>query len=77
MGTAEAVVPRYDYAIFTDDEYVTNALLTPGEVEGMEAEGFRCVRVRDTVAENLPAFRAKRGVSYVQRQRPNSRSWDR
>lgn len=78
MGSAEAVVTRYDYAIFESDEFVTNALLTPQEVERMERDGYRCVRVRDTVGEGLPAFRG--GISrsgYVSRKVSRRDRWDR
>ncbi len=67
-------VARYDYAVFRDDRLVTNALLTEEEAERMEREGYRCIRVRDTVGEGLPVFRGRRSV-----KRPGrfSARWDR
>lgn len=62
---------RYDFAVYSDDRYVTNALLTLKDVHEMEADGFRCVRVRDTVDETHPRFRGKRSVS------PKRSRWDR
>ncbi len=53
---------RYDYAIFDGDRLVTNALLTVAEARRMELDGMRCLRVRDTAGEGLPAFRGKRSV---------------
>lgn len=65
---------RFDYAVFRDDRFVTNALLTPEQVERMEREGYRCIRVRDTVGEGLPAFRGRRNVA---RKAPFRGRWDR
>src|SRR5574338_614131 len=33
-------VARYDFAVFRDDQFVTNALLTEEEAERMEREGY-------------------------------------
>jgi len=78
MGAAEADVPRFDYAIFDQDQLVTNALLTEDEAARMEADGLRCVRVRDTVGETLPAFRGGMSRSgYVSRKGANRGRWDR
>lgn len=75
MGTTEAdVTRRFDYAIFEGDEFVTNALLTVTEVQAMERDGYRCLRVRDTLGETLPAFRSRRSVARPTR---NSGRWDR
>lgn len=64
---------RYDYAIFTgDDAFVTNAMLSVKQAREMESQGYRVVRVRDTVWENLPAFRGRRSVRY---ERPTGRRW--
>lgn len=56
-------VTRYDYAVFRDDVFVTNAMLTEADVAEMERDGYRCLRVRDTVGEGLPAFRGRRNVA--------------
>lgn len=68
------MAPRYDYAVFTADEFVTNALLTISEAESMELDGFRCLRVRDTPGEGLPRFRHR---SYVRSTTRHSARWDR
>lgn len=66
---------RFDYAVFLeDDSFLTNALLSVEQVAEMEARGYRCVRVRDTVGEGLPAFRGRRSVRSGRR---NSGRWDR
>ena len=78
MRTTEADVTRYDYAIFDQDQLVTNALLTPQEVERMEADRLRCVRVRDEPGQTLPAFRGGIARSgYVSRRASNRGRWDR
>lgn len=78
MRAIEADVPRYDYAIFDQDTLVTNALLTPQEAAAMELDGLRCVRVRDTIGEGLPAFRGgfSRSGSVARKSRNGGR-WDR
>ena len=48
---------RRDYAIFTDDRYSHNAMLTPDEAERMEREGLRCIDVEATMDPHLPRFR--------------------
>jgi len=69
---------RFDYAIFDKDQLVTKALLTPDAAARMEADGLRCVRVRDTVGEGLPAFRGGfRRSGYVGRRVGNRGRWDR
>ena len=67
-----AGVPRYDYAVFDGDRFVTNALLTPEEVERMESDGARCVRVDDKAGWGVPAFRGRR---YVTGQPPFRKRW--
>jgi hypothetical protein len=74
VQATEADVTRFDYAIFDQDQLITNALLTPQEVEAMERDGLRCVRVRDEPGEGLPRFR---GRSSVIREAPFARRWRR
>jgi hypothetical protein len=62
-------VARFDFCLFKDGRFVTNALLTEEEAERMEREGWRCVRVLDEAWQNLPAFRGRRNVTKLRRGR--------
>ena len=73
MRTVEADVRR-DYAVFSADRFVTNALLTSSEVERMERDGYRCVFSDDTAEFLVPAFRGRRNVKWPTQ---DSRKWDR
>lgn len=53
---------RYDYAIFTDDRYSHNAMLTREEAERIETNGLRCLDVEATMDPALPRFRDRRYV---------------
>ena len=65
---------RRDYAVFSDDRFVTNAMLTRSEAEAMELEGFRCLVVTDAEGEGLPRFR---GQTYVTRGTAFRHQWRR
>lgn len=67
-----AGVTRYDYAVFQGDRFVTNAMLTEEQAARMERDGYRCLRVTDTIGEGLPAFRGGRNVA---RDAPFGRKW--
>jgi hypothetical protein len=58
------VALRYDYAVFSHDEYVGNSMLTRAEAKRMESEGFRCIDVAASVDATLPRFRVRRYVGF-------------
>jgi len=65
---------RFDYALFRDDGFVTNAMLTKAEAKAFEAQGYRCLRPDATMDTSLPHFR---GESYVRLSPRSGRGWDR
>ena len=68
---------RFDYALFRDDRFVTNAMLTKAEAKALEAQGYRCLRPDATINTSLPHFRGTvpRGNSYVRQPGRNGRPW--
>jgi len=63
---------RYDCAIFSEDRYSHNAMLTREEVERIEANGLRCLDVEATMDPALPRFRDR---TYVTQSRRFGSRW--